>query len=120
MDCIQGLTTRRISRLNWRRGAMVAAICGALCAPAAKAETIGGALAKAYFSNPDINQQRAAVRASDENIPKANAGYLPTVSAEADAARQSLEATGLGADLPSPYYQTSTPRGYGVTVTQNV
>jgi len=120
MDCIQGLTTRRISRLNWRRGAMVAAICGALCAPAAKAETIGGALAKAYFSNPDINQQRAAVRASDENIPKANAGYLPTVSAETDAALSTLQATGLGPGTPSPYDQTSRPRGYGVTVTQNV
>ena len=68
---------------------MAAAICVALFAPAAQAETIGGALAKAYLSNPDINQQRAAVRASDENVPKANAGYLPTVSAEADAGRSS-------------------------------
>lgn len=120
MDCIQDLTTRRISRRNWRRGAMIGSICAALFASAAKAETIGGALAKAYFSNPDINQQRAAVRASDENIPKANAGYLPTVSAETDAGRSSVEATGLGQGIPSPYDQTSTPRGYGVTVTQNV
>ena len=43
-----------------------------------RAETIGGALVKAYFNNPDINQQRAAVRASDENIPKAMSGYRPT------------------------------------------
>ncbi len=120
MDCIQGLTRLRILRGNWRRGAIVAAICGALCAPAAKAETIGGALAKAYFSNPDINQQRAAVRVSDENIPKANAGYLPNVSAETDAALSSLQATGLDSGLPNPYDQTSLPRGYGVTVTQNV
>ena len=70
MDCIQGLTRRRFSRRNWRRGVRVAAICGALFAPAAKAETIGGALAKAYLGNPDINQQRAAVRASDENSPR--------------------------------------------------
>jgi len=49
----------------------------------AGAETISGALAKAYSSNPDINQQRAAVRASDENIPKANAGYLPQVNGQA-------------------------------------
>jgi outer membrane protein len=116
-----GLTRRRPSRPNWRRGAAAAAaICFALIAPAAQAETIGGAIAKAYLNNPDINQQRAAVRVADENIPKANSGYLPTVSAEADAARQSLEASGLGADIRSPYYQTSTPRGYGVTVTQNV
>ncbi len=120
MGWFQGLTRRNVPRPNWRRGAVVAAIYGALFAPAAKAETIGGALAKAYLSNPDINQQRAAVRASDENIPKANAGYLPTVSAETDAGRTDVEATGLGQGLPSPFTQNSLPRGYGVTVTQNV
>ncbi|MGD1038192.1 MAG: TolC family outer membrane protein [Roseiarcus sp.] len=111
-----GLTRRRVSRRNWRRGAIAAAICGALSAPAANAETIGGALAKAYFSNPDINQQRAAVRASDENIPKANAGYLPTVSGEADAALQQFDTEGI----PGYGDVASYPRGYGVTVTQNV
>ena len=49
----------------------------------ARAETIGGALAKAYFNNPNINQQRAAVSVADENIPKDYAGYLPQVSASA-------------------------------------
>src|SRR5580704_12225580 len=49
----------------------------------ANAETIAGAMAKAYLNNPDINQQRAVVRVSDENIPKANAGYLPTINAQA-------------------------------------
>src|SRR5271170_1687060 len=96
MNLFPDLTRRRILRPNWRRAAMGAAIWGALLTPAAKAETIGGALSKAYLSNPDINQQRAAVRASDENIPKANAGYLPTVNAETDAGATSLQATGLG------------------------
>jgi len=87
-----------------------------LLATAAQAETLGGALSKAYLSNPDINQQRAAVRVSDENIPKANAGYLPTVSAEGDAAVEQFNAQGIQGfnDV------TSHPRGYGVTVTQNV
>ena len=116
MDCFSGLTRRRVSRRKWRRGAMIAAICAALSAPAAKAETIGGALAKAYLGNPDINQQRAAVRVSDENIPKANAGYLPTVSAEGDASVQQFDAQGV----PGYGDVTSHPRGYGVTVTQNV
>jgi len=80
---------------------------------AARAETLGGALVKAYLNNPDINQQRAAVRASDENIPKANAGYLPTITGEADAGLQSLNADNL------PGVATK-PRGYGLTVTQNV
>ncbi len=55
--------------------ATVAAV--ALGAGAARAETAGGALVKAYLNNPDINTQRAAVRVADENVPKANAGYLP-------------------------------------------
>ncbi len=116
MDCFSGLTRRRSSRRNWRRGAMAAAICAALFAPAAQAETIGGALAKAYLGNPDINQQRAAVRASDENVPKANAGYLPTVSAEADDSVQQYNTQGI----PGYDNTTSHPRGYGVTATQNL
>jgi outer membrane protein len=120
MNVFPVLTRRRLSPATWRRGAAAAAICAALCASGAKAETIGGALSKAYLSNPDINQQRAGVRVSDENIPKANAGYLPTVSAETDAGLTSVQATGLGAGIASPFEQTSLPRGYGVTVTQNV
>ena len=42
----------------------IAAAAGAFLTSGARAETIGGALAKAYLNNPDINQQRAAVRAA--------------------------------------------------------
>ena len=49
-----------------------------------RAETIGGALVKAYLSNPDVGQQRAAVRVADEEVPKAAAGYRPNVSAEGE------------------------------------
>ncbi|MGD0722983.1 MAG: TolC family outer membrane protein [Roseiarcus sp.] len=85
----------------------------------AGAETVGGALIKAYFNNPDINQQRAAVRASDENVPKATAGYRPTVSAEADAAVQQTSG-GLGGPAGGPFSIYSRPRGYGLTVNQTI
>ena len=104
------------SARGWRRAVFWAAATAALLATGAHAETIGGALAKAYLNNPDINQQRAAVRAQDENIPKANSGYLPNVSAEADAAMSNTLASGL----PGTEDISSRPRGYGVTVTQNV
>jgi outer membrane protein len=84
-----------------------------------RAETVGGALVKAYFNNPDINQQRAAVRASDENIPKATAGYRPTVSAEADAGIQQTWA-GLPAAAGGNQSVFSRPRGYGLTVNQTL
>jgi outer membrane protein len=116
MVCVAKSTAARA----WLRGAAIAALSVALLATGARAETIGGALAKAYLNNPDINQQRAAVRVSDENIPKANAGNLPNVSAEGDAALENTLASGLGAGYPSPYDVSSRPRGYGVTVTQNV
>lgn len=40
------------------------------------------ALARAYSNNPDINQQRASVRATDETVPQAKAGWLPKVQAQ--------------------------------------
>lgn len=45
------------------------------------AETIFGAMAKAYQNNPDLNAVRAALRASDENVTIAKAGMRPQVSA---------------------------------------
>jgi len=104
----------------WLQGAAVVALSAALLTTSARAETIGGALAKAYLNNPDINQQRAAVRAQDENIPKANAGYLPNVSAQANAGLTDLYATGLGTSTPDPYRQDTRPRGYGLTVTETL
>lgn len=50
-------------------------------APVANAETISGALAKSYGFSPDLNQQRAATRAADEGVPRATAGWRPTVTA---------------------------------------
>jgi len=97
----------------------VVALAAALMTTGARAETIGGALAKAYLNNPDINQQRAAVRVQDENIPKANSGYLPNISAEADVGRLHTE---LNAPPTSGgnFESDTTPRGVGLTVTQNV
>ena len=49
--------------------------------PAARAETMSGALSKSYGYSPDLNQQRAATRAADEGVPRATAGWRPTVTA---------------------------------------
>jgi outer membrane protein len=95
----------------------VAAIALAV-ASSAPAETIGGALIKSYLSNPDINAQRAAVRASDEGMPLANSGYLPTVQANLNAGVDSVNASGASGAVPGN--NTSLPRGYGVTVQENI
>jgi outer membrane protein len=106
---------------------MIAASCGA----PASAETIGGALAKAYLNNPDINQQRAGVRASDENIPKANAGYLPQINAQGSYGFDSstfsapVESLNLGGGVSIPVgggsgTTISHPGALGVTINQNI
>jgi len=51
----------------------------------ARAETLKGALARAYEGNPDLNQSRANVRARDEDAPKALAGMRPKASISANA-----------------------------------
>ncbi len=52
-----------------------------LFAPLASAESMSGALIKSYSYSPELNQQRAATRAADENVPRAEAGWRPTLSA---------------------------------------
>src|SRR6201990_623813 len=101
----------------------------ALCCVQANAETLEFALAQAYSNNPQLNAQRALVRATDENVPTALAGYRPHASITASAGVQSL-ATNIReiGSLTSPtdparYFSQrggNTPHGVGATVTQNV
>jgi outer membrane protein len=54
--------------------------CGALAATPAGAETLAGAMAKAYTHNSDLNSARAGVRVTDENVPIAKSGYRPIIA----------------------------------------
>jgi outer membrane protein len=47
---------------------------------AAKAETLEDALVAAYSTNPDLQAARAKLRATDEEVPQARAGWLPTIT----------------------------------------
>jgi outer membrane protein len=96
------------------------AVLAALCGPApALAESMSSALARAYDGNPDINQQRAAVRAKDEGVPGAKAGWLPHVNATYDAGHQVTNVSnvlgGQGAQK-----LVANPRGPSATVTQTL
>jgi outer membrane protein len=55
---------------------------------AASADTLPGALIKAYVNNPQLNSQRAVVRATDEGVPQALSGYKPRVTATASTGQQ--------------------------------
>ncbi|MFY9972491.1 MAG: TolC family outer membrane protein [Roseiarcus sp.] len=94
----------------------------ALGAGASRAETANGALVKAYLNNPDINTQRAAVRVADENVPKANAGYLPTVTGQANVGLERADTSLIGANGTGVGNTTVDlrPRGYGVTANETI
>jgi outer membrane protein len=91
------------------------------------ADTIESALVQAYQNNPQLNGQRALVRATDEGVPQALAGYRPRVSATANIAAQTNTLVTRSAPVNplAPSVDTfqsggTTPRGFGATLTQNV
>ncbi|WP_309084350.1 TolC family outer membrane protein [Chelativorans sp.] len=57
----------------------------------ASAETILGALAKAYRNNSSLNSTRAGVRVTDENVAIAKSGMRPRISGLASAELQRRE-----------------------------
>ncbi len=69
-----GVSEKR-SGMNYRKllGAVTSAFV-LLGANGVAAETLESALARAYGNNPDLNAQRANVRATDENVAQAKSG----------------------------------------------
>lgn len=57
-----------------------ALMAGVLFCSPAKADTIFEALGEAYKSNPDLQAQRAYLRAVDENVAIAKSGYRPSIN----------------------------------------
>lgn len=69
-------------------------LCGAMFsaaalwqAPAALADTLFGAMEKAYVTNPTLDAARAGQRAVDELVPQALSGWRPTVGVQGNVAR---------------------------------
>jgi outer membrane protein len=113
---------RRRRRSIVRSALLAAASVAALGVSAGRAETIGGALVKAYLTNPEINTQRAAVRVADEGVPKANAGYLPTVEATGNIGieRAQTSVSGASGGVAGSAMVDVKPRGYGIQASETV
>lgn len=107
-------------------GAAATVLLLALANPVpALADTIEAALVRAYQNNPQLNAQRAAVRATDENVPQALSGYRPKVAVTASAGYQytDLNSTFGGTAtqiVRSEVHGTDPPRSAGLTVTQTL
>ena len=79
-----------------------------LVSGAAVAETLQGALAKAYNNNSSLNSARAGVRVTDEGVAIAKSGYRPTVSGNASGSYVSQAGTAL------------TAGSFGITISQTL
>ncbi|HSV24453.1 MAG TPA: TolC family outer membrane protein [Xanthobacteraceae bacterium] len=107
-------------------GCAVLVICWT-AAQTVHADTLNGALTSAYQTNPQLNSQRAVVRATDESVPQALSGYKPTVSATLQTAQQynsTVAKVPPTPDHPGANYPRlgveSSPSSITATVTQNV
>lgn len=103
--------TRKTIRTLLLGGVFIAMAPGAL-----QAETMNGALAKAYSANPTLNAQRASLRAVDENVPQALSGYRPTVNATGNIGATRYETRVPGQKSADTIY----PGSFGVQLDQNI
>ena len=88
-----------------------------------RAESMQSALARAYADNPQLNAQRANVRATDENVPQALSGYRPKIGATATVGEQRNDITDTSLTPPTvytPLHNTVTPYSYGLTAQQTI
>ena len=101
-------------------GAAAAVLLLTCAGPApALADTIEAALVRSYQGNPQLNAQRAQVRATDENVPQALSGYRPKVALTASAGVQYSDQQ-LNQGTQGGIHGTQTPKAVGLTATQTV
>src|ERR1700760_3566013 len=81
------------------------------------ADTIEAALVRAYQNNPQLNAQRASVRATDENVPQALSGYRPRVAVTASAGTQYTDTLTTAGGSPTNLVKTET---HGVNAPRSV
>lgn len=84
-------------------------------APTAHAETLQQALASAYKYNPRIDAERARLRATDEEVSRANSGFRPSIGGAADVTHDWQKSRpAVGGD------GSNTSKGYSVGLSQSI
>jgi outer membrane protein len=89
------------------------------------ATTLETALVQAYQNNPQLNAQRAATRAVDENVPTALSGYRPRATGTASVTENYLETLVKNPVTTGPATYTKSQGAVavssaGMTVTQTL
>jgi len=93
---------------------LLAAVC--LSATPVRAQTLLESLAAAYENNPDLAAARAGLRATNEQVPQAKAGWRPSVSLSADVGGQRTWTKTRSSEGSAVIY----PRGASLNVEQPV
>jgi outer membrane protein len=84
----------------------------------ASAESLTDALVAAYQSNPDLMAARAAQRATDEQVPQALSGWLPSITAQGSYGAARTEAK-VNSGAPTVNSDTN-PLTAAITLDQNI
>lgn len=77
------------------------------------AETLFGAMQKAYNNNSSLNSSRAGLRATDEGVAIAKSGYRPTITGNLG-----VERSRTGTRSPGQYYNSTA--SYGIEINQTL
>jgi len=95
-------------------------LLGQMAAFPVRADTMESALLRAYRNNPQLNAQRASVRAVDEAVPQALAGYRPKVAGTFTAGVGYVDQLADGNVGKKIEQGDQTPHSAAVNVTQTV
>ena len=95
-------------------------LLGQLAALPVRADTMEGALLRAYRNNPQLNAQRASVRVTDEAVPQALAGYRPKVAGTFTAGVGYIDQLADGSVGKKIEQGDQTPHSAALTVTQTI
>jgi len=97
-------------------GLCLGLVAGTATVHETSAQTLEDALSATYSSNPTLNSQRADLRATDEGVPQALAGWRPSVEVSGTLSREYTyytSRTGKRNASRSPY-------GASLTISQNL
>ena len=105
----------------WGGGATAAAVfLVQIAAAPVHADTMESALLRAYQNNPQLNAQRASVRATDEAVPQALSGYRPRATATFSEGAQFIDQLADGSAGKKIEQGIQAPHSAGITVTQTL
>lgn len=106
--------TRRVWRGDACRIALVVILSG-FGSIAATAESLRDAMTAAYQTNPKLDAERAKLRATDEEVSRAESGFRPTVGASAEFGHQRTTSEPASATVGD-----ADPWGYSISMRQPV